>query len=348
MAAVAARWGPSVAISALLLTRVANAQETRVRLAWARGNDGSGCLDQHGLEAGVRARLGRDPFAPDAPISIEGMVSRAGKAFRAELRVRDETGRVVGDRVIETPTASCDPLAEAVILAVALTIDPSAATRPGSAAAVPSSAPPPEDHPPLPPPVVACPAPPPCPAALPCPACPHAAPAAPRDVRVSASLRAVAEAGLLPKVAPGVGVAGQRVEGRFTLGVGVTWFPESRATDDRFSFGLTVASAGACYGAPVGAVRLDGCGEAQIGAMHAVLRDAALAPIDVGDQPWLSVAAGPRLSWGNHAPVEVEAGVLAIVPIIRKSFDIRGQELPFFSSAVVGGLAYVGLGFGGP
>jgi hypothetical protein len=337
-----------VVLAGLLLARHARAEETRVRLSWVRADDGTSCLDQHGLEAGVRARLGRDPFARDAPLSIEGTVARVGKLFRAELRVRDESGTVVGDRVLETSTPDCEPLAEAVVLAVALTIDPSATAPPGGQAPLPPSASVVEGAavaPPSPPPV-ACPLPSPCPPAVPCRECP---PVAPPRARVTTTMRAVASVGVLPGIAPGVSVAGGRVEDGLTVSIGLTWLPSSSTSDGRFSFGLATASAGACYGAPVGGgLRLDACGEAQAGAIYSAVRDGrTLAPLDVGDHPWLAIAAGPRLSSDGRSPFQVEGGVLIIVPIIRESFGIQGDPGPVFEPSAVGGLAYVGLGFGG-
>jgi hypothetical protein len=143
---------------------------TSFRLSWVRGEGAGSCPDAATIASRAAERLGRNPFSETATQSIEGSVVGEGDELKAELRVRDEMGVARGRREIRAKGADCVELADAVVLAVVLAIDPNALLADTPAPAPPSA---PPEAPPVaaePPaldacPVVRCPSPPPCPAA---------------------------------------------------------------------------------------------------------------------------------------------------------------------------------------
>lgn len=322
------------------------------RLAWVRSEGAEGCIDQPGLEAGVRARLGREPFASAAPASIEGEVGRFADAWRAKLRVRDGGGALLGQRALEIRGDDCAQLSEAIVLAVALTIDPNAPTQ---ASSPPSpivtspivaqpSAPPlanavatqPEGAPELGCPVVA-----PRGEASAVSACPPLT--APSSFGLTA--RALGAVRVLPGLAPGAAlVAGfGRPPLRWT--VGMSWLPETTTSDGTFSFGLTAANAGACFEfTPAPDAQAGLCADVEAGAIHALARK--LEPLDPGDTPWLALRAGPRFAWQFVSPFLLELGALAVAPLIRPEFAVRGVQEPVFESGQLGVVAFFGVGVG--
>jgi hypothetical protein len=321
----------------------------RVRLGWVRGEGTESCLDRDALEQRVRERLGRDPFSQEAPVSIDGIVARDGSGWHAQLRIRSNTDEALGTRQLDSGASDCSAISEAVVLAVALTIDPSA----GSAAS--AAAFPPEPTAPSPPQALL--------QTGPLPEPPRALPSvepgrnalAPGETAhgtraLEVVARAGAALGVLPGLASDFGIASTYGSESFQLSLGLSLFPERQTDDGRFAFGLTTGSAGACYRAGLGAsVHASLCAELQVGALHAVVLDTAeLVPLGQGDHWWLAGAVGPRLSWIPAPPLRLEMGALLIAPISRERFAIRGSPDTLFQSAAVAGAAYVGVGAGFP
>ncbi len=310
-----------------------------VRLAGAES-----CPGAESIAAGVRSRLGRDPFANDADRNIEGSVTREGQLWRAHLNVLDPEGTILGSRDLQSSEPDCSVLAEAVTLAVALVIDPRAAFAPPGAesaptVAAPPEAPPPVEPPPVEPPPVVTPVPAPAPAqAPPTPSGP--VPAAPR---LAASLRGTVALGLLPLAAFGVESAGELgLSARWGLSVGVSYFPEVRTSDAGFAFGLSAALLGLCVEAvQARAARLALCGEAQLGAMHAVVYSVRALP--PGDHLWAGARVGPRLGLSLGRALWLEAGGMALVPLLRHEFALKNQQDPVFQSSPVAFTATLGL-----
>jgi hypothetical protein len=153
--------------------------------------------------------------------------------------------------------------------------------------------------------------------------------------------------GIIPGLAPGVLLSAE-VGSRSVRGhVGLLYLPETLADDPRFGFGLTTAAGGACgLMHPAGALELGLCGEIQVGAIHAVVRDAD--PIDPGDELWVAMALGSRLRIDVSLPVVFDVGVAAVVPVLERSFQLRGAEEPAFEPASVGGIGFIGVGMRTP
>jgi hypothetical protein len=316
----------------------AGALLTTLRLSWSRGPGAGSCLNQSELSARVRARLGRDPFSEQARLEIQGRVIRNGERLQVEIGVRDESGNTAGRRVIESASQDCGPLGDAIVLAVALAIDPDAkldAVTP-SEAAFPSS--------------VVSTAPPPVPVQLAVsparvePSAPSVvARAAAKHVELMAVARALVAFGALP--APAAGAELEASAGRGTLrgSLALAYLPEKSSADPRIALGLTFATAGACYDPVLGRVaRFRLCGGVQVGAIHAVARQ--VYPGNPGDQLWLAAALAPHFVWTPLAPLTFDAGISAVVPLFRREFGVAGDTSPAFREAPVGVMAALGAG----
>jgi hypothetical protein len=108
----------------------ARAQRTS-SLSWVRLPGAEGCIPTQTLAERVEQRVGRQVFvsASQADLSLEGHVERAadGSAFVATLAVSDREGRVLGKRVLRAPGNDCSALDPALVLVIAIGLDPDAA-----------------------------------------------------------------------------------------------------------------------------------------------------------------------------------------------------------------------------
>lgn len=304
-----------------------------VRWSFVRLSGAESCPDAQRIAAGVRSRLGRDPFTDEAARNIEGSVNRDGQLWRAHLSVIGPDGVVLGSRDLQSDEPDCSVLADAVTLAVALVIDPRAAFAPPAAKPAPaitaekplpiapaSPTPPARvEHPvAAQPPVTLAPAP--AQAAVPGP---------------SASLRGLLVLGLLPRPAFGIESGGELgLSRRWSLAVGLTYIPEARTSDADFAFGLSAGLLGACVAAAqTPATRLTLCGEAELGAMHAVVY--SVRPLPPGDHLWAGARLGPRLGLLLGDGLWLEAGAQALAPLLRHRFVLKGQQDPVFQSSAL-------------
>jgi hypothetical protein len=338
-----------IAIGAVILSAGDAAATESVRLDWVRGEGADACPDGTEIARRVQARLGRSVLSDDARRRIEGVVERRGAGWRVTLRVRDADGTVVGRREIDASSADCEPVADAAVLAVALAIDPEAALGP----------PPPAEAVEPPAPAPASPAPPPetCRAAepivltapvypglvvRPCPEPPEP------SYRLTASARALAAGGQLPRIAPGAALAADvRFEERWHVGAELFWLPETLAPTGPFAFGLTAGAAQGCFDVvPFGRGALGVCLGVQIGALHAVVLD--LVPIEPGEQLWAAAAAHSRLDVALAEPLGAEVGIELGIPMVRHEFGVAGRPDPAFITGTVTGRGFVGLTLFGP
>jgi hypothetical protein len=333
-----------LAVVAMLCTFPAQAAPpTTFELSVVRREGTGSCPDRATLQRGVVARLGRIPFGEPAQRALETVLSRRETAWRAEIILRDVDGIELGRRSIDAIGPDCGPLEEATTLALALTIDPDAPAAPAPSSSPERSAA--LSAPPEPPtcPELACPAP------VACPRCECAHRECPRlpspavRPQVAVSVRATLARGLIPGSAPGFALAAEAGTRSLRGTVSLLVLPETFADDSRFAFGLATAAAGACGVLdPLGRWELGLCGELQLGMVHAVVHE--VAPVDPGDQPWLAAGFGPRLRVAVYDPLTIEVGILAIAPLLDRTFAIVGQEEPAFRPATLGGAAFVGVG----
>lgn len=315
-----------VAPLALWLTAPAARAESNdtFRLAWVRGAAAERCPSEREIAERVKARLGRDPFDDAAPRVIEGSVRHTDGQWLLELRVRDETGALLGERSLGTSGGDCTSLAEAGTLAIVLTIDPNASLD--AAAARTLAAPPPK--PPLPPP-----APPPCPPPIkpapppPCPSCTDA------GLKTSLSAHALGTAGSLPRIAAGVQLGGEVGFQTVHFGVGASFIPAVVHEGGHMSFGLTSAVVSGCARV---AGPLELCGLIDAGVIRVGAEE--LAPVEPGEYPWLAAGVGPRVGVDATENLRFELVGVVIAPLARPRFVVRGRPEEFQASPVGGRL----------
>jgi len=85
--------------------------------------------------------MGHDPFEGKARQWIEGSVERQADYFEVQLFERDVDGNTLGSRRLREQTGDCHKLDDAIVLAIALIIDPTAQLAPASARATESRSP---------------------------------------------------------------------------------------------------------------------------------------------------------------------------------------------------------------
>ena len=290
------------------------------RITWVRGIDAERCVGRAGLEEDVKARLGYDPFTLPSEIAIEGTIVRVAPAgFRAEIVVRDPSGKTLGTRQLASRDIDCRSLGDAVAVAITVAIDPDA---PGTRAPVVEEAP-----------FVAVGEPPP----------PPPAPPPPVSERVHAMLTGGASVGLLPDVAPSTSLRVRAIVAPWIeIGIGAHVWPESQTKG--FGFAIASGSLDACAMPLAGARLLRWCAAIHGGVFDVFVHAAELAPVDVGAFAWAAAESGPALSIPVVGALRLEIGVSAFVPILRRQAFVRGQSEPLWEQSVVGGRAEVGVG----
>lgn len=254
--------------AALHLPQTASAEPApRYAVKWSTEAGAETCAQEPELTAAI-ARLVSDQrlVTPEhAERFVDGRVRRSG-SWRAELRVRDAAGTILGEREIESGAATCRELDAAVALAIALIVDPE---HSGSA-----TPPVPPTEPSLPPPA---------PAALEVNRAPRARarePAIILEYRPDPQIRIKADAVVLSGVLPDA-AAGAQLElwlpviGNGSLRLALAYFaPQTRAVPDRPNTNATLylATARLSYCALLAAspqASVFGCGGLGSGAIVA-------------------------------------------------------------------------------
>jgi hypothetical protein len=317
-----------------------------IRLSVVRTDAANSCPDARVIAERVRERLGRDPFAESAPSNAEVTLDRSdtgpSRSFVARVRIRDSAGVLEGERDLESDQ-SCDTLASAVALALALFVDPQAALRPSPAPAAASPAP--ASAAPASPPVAPASAP---SAPLPGPQTlleerqpppPHDESSADEPSRGgSASLGAFGAPGLLPGLAWGARITADVAWGT-RLHVLATGFlaPEQPTSDQRFAFGLSALGLGGCVDALMRRwLQLGLCPDIAIGEIHAIVYAlSTLQALPPGGRPWATVEAQVRGRLPLYGPLFAELSVGVFVPLVRYGFSIVGQSPIFQQGAVI-------------
>ncbi|MEZ4443041.1 MAG: hypothetical protein R3B72_28355 [Polyangiaceae bacterium] len=330
-------------MAALLGTPHARAEPPgRVRLSWARGSGADGCPDQASIEAGVRARLGYDPFTLDGATSIEAVVTRDDGGHHLEVHVRRSDGSAAGRRQLADEAQACAGIAEAAVLAIALAIDPEQALRP----------PPPPAPPPAPaPPPEPLPGPSPAPStSVPPPLRAPGLPPAPPDGEARAWFRgggevgAVVVAGVLPRAAAGLTAEafGQPLPW-LRVGLGARVLPAV----DNASGELEVSLAGGFLricGTPFAESRwqLLGCFVSHVGALGLGVK--RLTPLDSGQRLWLSEAASLDGRVRAYGPLTFGLGADLEIPLLRDDLRVEGRGDRLHRAGAVAGGAHLTAG----
>src|SRR3954454_23345909 len=76
------------------------------KLTYVRGPGSEACPSESELRSAVAKRVGYDPFFPFAPRTVVAQIERVGRGFRAQIRIVEESGSLVGDRVVG-PMSDC-------------------------------------------------------------------------------------------------------------------------------------------------------------------------------------------------------------------------------------------------
>jgi hypothetical protein len=328
-------------VSSALIPKAAAEPAATFRLSWVRGPGAEECPSAQQLAAAVSARLGRDPFSDTASRDIEASVTRVNDDWQAHLSVLGPEGASLGSRELEAHGPDCSSLADAVTLALVLTIDPGAKLDGTANVAAETSKPSPQS--------VVTPVP---PSRSPEHALPfrveprreRPAPAQRTNRRgMTIASRGLVTSGLLPATSFGAELGGELpLVSALRLSLSMSYFPEVQSADGRFGFGVSAGGFGLCYAVlerSRAAAAL--CGEVQAGAIHVVVFD--LEPVKPGERLWVSTRFGPRLAVSVAGPLELELGAYAVFPLIRHQFAIEGVSEPFFQSSAVSLLASAGL-----
>ncbi|MBI5532842.1 MAG: hypothetical protein HY898_09020 [Deltaproteobacteria bacterium] len=317
-----------------------------VQLTWARGLDADTCPAQDRIRSQVTERLGRNPFAADAPRSIDAVVDHVDGVWRARIHVRDEQGHSLGARELTSESDDCSSIQAAAVLAIALAIDPNARIQPlhSGAASASASAPPVESAPPArivePSPASS------RPAAQPAPQ-PAPKPIERDTTAASVTLRGGGALGLLPGATIAAGLSGSIPIARGWLVAGhALWAAESKPADQRFAFGLTAFGLGACYEPESSRwLQTGACAGAWLGSIHAVVYE--IRPTDPGGRVFSALSLSPFARGRLYGPLHAQVGVEMFVPTERRAFTVTGWQDPVWRqpSAALFGYGGVGMHF---
>lgn len=294
------------------------------RLEWVRLEGAESCIDAQELETRVERRLGTEPFDPRASRRIEGVVQRTGQLWRAQLVVRAHPGDVNPPRrELQSAAEDCDSLSNAVVLAVALAIDPSASFSDA-----------PLKTPPSPRPAVA---------PKPPPASPLIAPPEPTPAGL-ADLSLAGQLGLLPRASLGVGLGAAAVlTQRFELGLRAQAFPDVEVDGvPSYAVGLAALTLELCgvttRGKPL---VFRACAGPSLGLLHAsVLVGDRTQP---GQRASLAAELGLGAAFALTRNLAFQLGARAVVPVTRYRFTLEGSDQALFAQSVIAGTASLGL-----
>jgi hypothetical protein len=324
-----------------------------VAIAW---DAPAGCPDRAYVERETDRLLGGRPRGGERRLEARAVALRLGPD-RWRLRLRTESGGAVGRRVLDART--CQSLADAAALVIALGYDPDAVraaaalTVPGGSGPEPTPAPaspPGSESPaslptPSPSPAPSPPPPPPDRSPRPSPelvASPPAADDAPAPGWLVAAGAAL-DAGALPDVAVGL-----------QAGAGITWRPirvelagtywiaqqtrvgGGKGADVSFASG----SLGAGLAFAVGPFELGPAAGVELGRIHAE----AFGVSNPGEATvlWAAATAGALAGWSFEPPLALRLGIEAVVPFKRPRWVIEGVGA-VDQPGPVGGRARLGL-----
>jgi hypothetical protein len=304
--------------------KVANADgvPVRARLSWVRAEGASGCPPVEAVRESVTKRLGRNPFDDNASRSFEIVATRSGNSWEANIHFHDAERATSGFRAIGADSSDCASLVNAVGLAVALAIDPDASLSAGPPPA------PPVEKPSFAEPIVS-----------------H--PPEPQRFWSTLSARGIVAPNVLPRWAAGVSLAAA-VYGSSRMGIsaGALFFPSVHTRSDpaSFGFGLTAGWFDGCF-LPLrrGTAMVRLCAGVRAGALHAVVYSPI--PTDPGDRWWWSAGGGLAAQQQLVDRLFIEAGVEAMLPLIRYRFYAENSGETAFQQSVVMVSGFLGFGF---
>jgi hypothetical protein len=224
-------------------------------------------------------------------------------------------------RELKSQAKDCDVLGEAVVLAVALAIDPAAAFSPAPKPALPAT----------PPPVAAV-----------------ATPPAPAGRAGRAELGLAGQAGLLPRASFGASLlASAAVSAHFELAARAEIFPPVEvAGDPSYSLGLALGDVRVCARRPA-RVEVRVCGGPAAGVVNAAVLVGDRA--QPGERAWVAGELGLDAAIALGRAWAIRLGLEGVVPVTRYRFTVEGTDVALFRQTAVAGVARAGveLRFGG-
>jgi len=355
---------PAVAAVAL---PTALAQTGSFSLSWQAPAE---CPDEAHVRRAVEQLLGEGP-PPPANVSARAVVEHTASGhWNVRLTtVRDGT---TGERVVESE--SCQSLADATALILALTIDPArvAARAPGAASApasstVASAAPSASAAAPAPASASASPTAP--PAASPTPATTPAAPAvpppeaaptgagAPGPTRVALFAQVGGDVGTLPRAAYAVGGGAALTLGSFRVEGYGTYLPQQAAHPAAFpnlgtNIHLLAGGLRGCFLPLRGSVEAGGCVGLELGDLRgqgfgpSVPNQYYLFTPGNGGGLWIATTLSGRVSWRIARSFALDLDVGLVVPLERDTFQFDnpsgGAAIPLHQAGPVEGRAAIG------
>lgn len=325
----------SLVVCSALLTIVATsavrAQDARARAAWSydRGVGAGACPDDDALRTAIATRLGYTPFDPAAEMRVRVSIAAADGGLAARIDV-ERPDRPPGTRELTSTDPDCHELADALVLAVALAIDPAALAE----RAEPANEEPTEE-------TTAAPA----PATAPAPAGPSTAPAA---VRPSAPLRVAGSAGgtlaigALPAPALGLVLAFDLGWPAFRVGLGARAYPGA-STD--VEGGSVDAALYAVELVPCARVAIAyGCGVLSIGVVAGGASGLAETRSTTSAYAAAGVRAGVEIPLGARIALRVELDALA--QLARTTLLVDDREAWSMPSVAISAAALLVIPFG--
>ncbi len=290
-------------------------------LSWLRMPGADACIATQALARNVEERLGRHVFvsAAEADVSVEGRIEKRKGApgWHAVITIRDSKGALLGTRDLDRPDASCDGMNDPLALVIAVMIDPEAKLTSTPTPLGPALPALPVEPPPPPPPVTE---PPP-------PEAPKPSPKSP--LRVEGSVGGALSLGLAPSPDPGAMIGGILYPPGIPIGLrGYTalFLPletekdGAKGTFDLFYVGSALcptlrgkfAVGMICIGGQLGVVR-----------SHADTKNRGIEEKSL--LLWNGVTEA-RVTVPIIAPVALTAGVGAVVPILRPTFQYTRSD----------------------
>jgi hypothetical protein len=294
-------------------------------LSWLRMPAAEACIATQALARSVEERLGRHVFvsAAEADVSVEGRIERrASGGWHAVITIRDAKGAVLGTRELDRPDASCTTMNEPLALIIAVMIDPEAKL---------SSSPPPRPKPSAAPAAA--------PSAAPSAAAPPPAPATTPEIKVpeggppprtrdpwrfQGDAVATITSGLAPQIDLGGSIAGTLFIPDIPLGLrgyGSLFVPTIADRDGaRASFDLFYLGGAVCPTLRRPAIVAMLCFGGHLGVIRSHPETLGRGIDDKTEGIWNAVSEA-RVSIPLVAPLALTAGVSAVLPILRPTFE---------------------------
>lgn len=318
---------------------------TSYSLSWARGEGAEACPATRALAADVERRLGRKVFDSSAEQAFEVQVTKSSGRYHSDVFVRDAEGRTLGQRALESDEPDCSAVFGATALAIALVIDPEAASRTPAASPATAEF---DAAPPAPPAPVPPPTPPPVASAEP----KRESPAPVRaHTPTSIAARAELSGSLVPSISTGLALVFMARPGErfgFSVTAGYTAPRPARGGDGVYDIGLTRAGLALVYDAARSSkLRLALSAGLSVGAFHVGVREPAPV-LDSGDFLYFAAELGAALQVSVSTGVFLEIGGAGLLNPLRQEFLVADSSEPVWHQSLVSGIGFMGLGVAFP